>query len=351
MPSLSGKAPNISKFSESIRFSGTSKQSRYYVELSIPNVVSANYGGVDLEMINMFVEQTMFPEFVIATQQTRSHSNPVEMPYDRIFGPVTMTFLCDSKMTVKHFFDTWIQGVYSSFGGVLNYYDDYVVPEINIYKIDEQNQKIYCVTLYNAYPKVVNDIMLASNSQDLSRFQVVFSYEMWKSFVIEGGGYGYVQDIINRPFGKNTTNYGTGNFKQTQKQTTRSASGFFDSAISGVSSSITSGVQSAVGSIGNVIGSMAEIPSIDFIASGLTQATSNSSIDIMKNGMGIHLGLETINKLRNPALIKDAMRRAARSAGHEILKGPKAAVLEALPKSIRQIGGSVLGRVGGAIGL
>lgn len=302
MPNLSDAVPNISRFAEALRSSGAAKQSRYYVELSIPNVVISNYGAPDIDMVNMFVEQTMFPEFVIATQQTRSHSNPVEMPYDRIFGPVTMTFLCDNRMTVKHFFDTWIQGIYGTFGGVLNYYDDYVVPEINIYKIDEQNSKVYCVSLYNAFPKVVNDIMLASNSSDLTRFQVVFSYEMWKSFVIEGDGYSVAIDSFSEDVRQSRATYR-----------------------------------------GEYIGSMPSVPSIDFI--DRNNRNTRSASDIVGVG-GVSTGLEILNKMRNPRLMKDAMKRAARSVGHEILRGPKAAVLNSLPRTIRQIGGSVLGRIG-----
>lgn len=296
MPNMSEQTPNISKFAEKIRYDGVSRQARYYVELAIPNVVASNYSGEDLGMINLMVEQTMFPEFVVATQQVRSHSNPIEMPYDRVFGPVTMTFLCDRKMTIKHFFDMWAQSVYNTFGGVLNYYDDYVVPEINIYKLDEQNNKMYCVTLYNAFPKVVNDIMLASNSHDLSRFQVVFSYEMWKSFVIEGQGY----DMANQ---------------------------FLTGGRSGES-------------FGGIVGSMPEIPGIDL-----------DRIGGYVNAMGTGAVLNVLGKLKNPALLKDAVKRHARSAGSEILKGAKSEVSRRLPTTVKQIGGTVLGRIGGAFGL
>jgi hypothetical protein len=305
MPNLQELSPGISKFSERVRYKGIAKQARYYVELTPPNVVSSNYGSDTVDMINLFVEQTMFPEFVVATQSNRANSNSVEMPYDRIFGPITMTFLCDRRMTVKHFFDMWTQGIYNTFGGVINYYDDYVVPEINIYKVDEQSSRVYCVTLYNAYPKVVNDMVLSSNSTDLSRFQVVFAYEMWKSFVIEGEGYDYANSLFMSDFG------GT------------------------------------EGSFGNMIGSLAEIPGVDLILGGVNKDNANT----MMNNLGLGMGMDILNKIKNPALLKDSLRRNARSVGSQLLKSTKSNVLNYLPSSVRQIGGSVLGRVGGALGL
>ena len=391
MPELNTKSPRLPDFSTKIRHEGTSKQAKYFVEMGIPNVVANNYDAQDIELINLYAEQAMFPEFVIMTQQNRAFNNPIEMPYDRAFGPITMTFLCDRQMTVKHFFDMWTQGIYSSFGGVLNYYDDYIVPELNIYKIDEQHSKVYCVTLYNAYAKVVNDIVLAANSTDLARFQVVFTYEMWRSFVIESDGYDIAAEMLMAPLREirrvDPAAMPVGPFQEimgpsadlagrqgpirnlptTHGSSARRAAGANEfvgppsdlaGSSGGILGGITSSIENSISAVtntidrvsNNIISSLPDIPGIDFLNNTLGTAIPGSVGGIMKT-MGISTGLDLVSKMRNPKMFRDSMKRAARNVGSEIIRGPKAQVLSKLPRSIRQIGGSIGSKALGRFGL
>ena len=280
---------------------GVAKQNKFYVEINLPPQLTGLYDSREMEMLNLFVEQTQFPEFVLATQSSNATGTHIEMPYDKLFGQVGMTFLCDQSMLIKHFFDRWCMSVMNTSGGVLNYYSDYVSPSINIYQHNTELDAVYVVSLFNVYPKVVNDIILSSGSGDISRFQTIFTFEQWRSYKLPP-----IQKMteagIKNPFAQNVQN------------TLTSAASFIN--------------QHSNSLLGTDI-----IPSFDV----------TPGIDTLTSATGISNGLELLSKLRNPQQFKDALRRQAGSFVSESTKGIKRAALEKLPQQVRQIGGSAWG--------
>lgn len=169
---------SITKFSSELKARGIAKQSHYLVEIMPPPFY---YTPVDESFIPLFCEQTQMPEMALATDSIKDNGITRESVYDKMYGTITMSFICDQNMIIKSFFDRWIQGIVMSSGGVFAYPKEYTVPWINIHQLNEKLDIIYSVKLINCYPKVVNDIILTNNSKDYNRFQVVFVYEKWES--------------------------------------------------------------------------------------------------------------------------------------------------------------------------
>lgn len=293
------KAPPMADFVNAIKYESISKQNRYYAELGIPPIMFGDMNPSELELICLYVEQAMFPEFALATQASRATSLQVELPYDKMFGNVSMTFICDRDMKIKSFFDSWAMGVMDNTGGVFKYYDDYVIPELNIYQYDEMSDVVYCVSLYNAYPKIVNDMILSSSSKDYNRFQVVFAYEQWKSWDVSN--FRNAASMFGPPSG----------LDENGLESRNSAGGLANALLGGGASTFT--------------GNFNSIPGIDSL--GVT-------------GMSSALGV--LGKANNPQLMKDSLKRSGKSVVYEAMKPMKQQVLEQLPASVRQIGGSAL---------
>lgn len=312
MPEFTMEGPTLKSFIETRRYASFAKQSKFFVEIGTPPmVIASNQEEEDdiirkLNIIQFYTEQTQFPEYALMTMPSSAHSINIEMPYNRAYGPVTMTFMCDREMHTKFFFDKWVHGVYNRVGGIMNYYADYVSPFINIYQVAEDGKSVYCVTLYNAYPKIVNDIVLAANSSDISRFQVVFTYEEWVSYKLtptrKAFDYYFPKDFLS-----------DGKYSRLGKTTKRGELSYY-----GGDNARSSG--------------------------------GFSGLDFLKNVTGISNGLDLINKIKDPKLLKDSLRRSATSYAFNSMKTVKESILSRLPSAGKQIGGSVLGRVGGRFG-
>lgn len=126
----------------------------------------------------------IFPEFALATDTVVDRGVNREVVYDKSYGNVTMTFTCDQEMLIKKFFDEWVQFAVQDNGGRFTYPDRYIADNIDLYQLNAAKDAAYAVVLKRVYPKVVNDIYVASNATTPSSFSVQFTYESWTSYQI-----------------------------------------------------------------------------------------------------------------------------------------------------------------------
>lgn len=310
MASRHMRSPKISDFATRIKTDSIARPSRYFVEIPPPPIMIDRVRSSDVELVGLYCEHTQFPEFALATQTNGSTGNLIEMPYEKMYGPVTMSFICDRDMIVKNFFDKWAMSVVNAVGGVFNYYSDYVSPEIVIHQYDENSDTTYSVSLYNAYPKIVNDVPLGNNMvNDYSHCMVQFAYEEWISYKIPETKR-TLQALYPADFA--ASKYGH------LKGTSRSAGTIYNQ------------LEYAAGDM---------IPSRSLIP----------GIDVLQKVTGISNVMDAVSKMKNPKLLKDSILRSAGSFAFENMKPFTQRALESLPKSIRQIGGSAIGKAMGGL--
>ena len=87
-------------------------------------------------------------------------------------------------MKVKRFMEAWVKQAMVTDTGTFRYQASYQIPAMEISQYNDNNQETYRVTLYDVYPKIINDISLSSASKEFSRCQVQFVYRRWESQVI-----------------------------------------------------------------------------------------------------------------------------------------------------------------------
>ena len=173
---------SLNRFIAQVKSTGVASANMYSVEMAVPNVVRSGYQGFhDLRAINLFCDSTQLPDQNISTAQIRTYGEIRETPYENLYGNINMSFICDSDYKTKHFFDTWIQNISDPNTRHFNYYQDYVVPVIRITTLNNNENEVYRVALYECYPKQIQAVTLDYASKDIVKVNVSMNYKYWRS--------------------------------------------------------------------------------------------------------------------------------------------------------------------------
>lgn len=174
----------LNEFIASVKTEGLMTSNRFSVELTVPPILlDSNF--TDLSRVLLHCENITLPGLSLSTTQSRTFGEYREMPYEKTFDTIAMTFFVDNTMQVKQLFDVWINdSIQNSSSKKFNYYTQYTTQmSINVY--DKNENQRYIVRLYECYPKVVSAITLDYNSKDVMRLQVSMNYKYWESNVMD----------------------------------------------------------------------------------------------------------------------------------------------------------------------
>ena len=165
-------------FIAEIKTQGLARTNRFTVQLTPPN---ANPAVVRKTLL--FCEKASLPGISFATTQNRTFGEFREVPYDRLFDTVQLTFHVDRHMTVKKMFDDWMLYIQNPVNRSFQWYKNYIT-DMKIQVQDLEDQTTYEVALYEAYPKNVSAISLDAEGKDTMRLDVTFQYKYWTSNLI-----------------------------------------------------------------------------------------------------------------------------------------------------------------------
>ena len=159
---------------------GMAKTSFFSVLLTLPTAMS-NYEPVrsNMNKILLFCDQAQIPGISFSTNQVRSYGEFREIPYEKLYEPIQLSFYVDVDMNVKRLFDTWISLVQNSITRDFDYPDQYTTNRFDIIVQDSMDSPKYTVTLYNAYPKTIAPIQLDYNAKDIMKMQVTMVYQYY----------------------------------------------------------------------------------------------------------------------------------------------------------------------------
>jgi hypothetical protein len=144
------------------------------------NIRFPNSGTTSSKLVSWFCEVTSLPGMNIATSPQRIFGEIRQMPYERMFDPVTMSFYVDGDMEVKAAFERWIHLIFNQTSRTINYYENYV-RDISITVKDVEDNTPYILTLKEAYPKSIQSIQLSAESKDIMKLTVQIEYKYWTS--------------------------------------------------------------------------------------------------------------------------------------------------------------------------
>ena len=174
---------SLNEFISQIASEGLMPTNRYSVEFNLPSKIGLFPG---LQRVLLHSESIVLPGINVSTTQAKTFGEFREMPYERTFEPVQMTFLVDNAMSVKMLFDTWTNnGIQNMTTRKFNYYKEYTTDMfINVF--DKNDQQRYKVSLYECFPKNVASIQMDNNAKgEPMRVIVSMNYKYWDSEVMD----------------------------------------------------------------------------------------------------------------------------------------------------------------------
>ena len=155
---------------------GVAKPQYFSVQLTLPQDLNGAFSQ-HMPKIILFCDQAQIPGISFSTAQVRSYGEFKEVPYEKLFEQVNLSFYVDSDMIVRKLFDSWVGLIQNPVTREFNYPRYYISDKIDIMVNDVNSQDRYKVTLHRAYPKAVSAIQLDYAAKDVMKLQVTLSYQ------------------------------------------------------------------------------------------------------------------------------------------------------------------------------
>lgn len=157
---------------------GVARTNQFIVELTPPRELALKKDINDaLRMIVMFCDQAQLPGLSLSTAQVRSYGEFKEVPYEKLYEPIQLSFYVDNNFKVKTLFDEWMNLIQDPNDRTFNYPKDYIAESLNIHVIDKLDRTRHTVTLHKVYPKAIAAIQLDYASRDVMKLNVTLAYQ------------------------------------------------------------------------------------------------------------------------------------------------------------------------------
>ena len=182
---------------------GFSRPSRYEVLIIPPRGSNNNPTSGDISNnktireTSLACENISFPgRNIDTTTDTNIYGPTREIASGFSYAEVSATFRCSSDMREKLYFETWQKQSFNTQTWSMQYYEDYI-GAVQIFQLDENNNRKYGVELVEAFPKTIGAMTLDySNGNEINKLPVTFSYRWWKNLNDEADLPVPVQDAI-----------------------------------------------------------------------------------------------------------------------------------------------------------
>ena len=165
----------ITDFISEVRKRGMARTNRYIVYIPFPTADNDT-----IKLASLFCESASLPGRNINTTAARTFGETREMPYERSYEPINLTFYVDTEMRIKYMFDKWMDMIVDPTRRTINYYDKFT-RDMTVKSLTTNNQVPYVVNFFEAYPKTVSAIQLSSESKDVMKINVTMVYRYWQA--------------------------------------------------------------------------------------------------------------------------------------------------------------------------
>ena len=179
---------------------GYSKANRYEVVIGLPsgtnnaeagdsaqsgNLISQLHGET-ARRISFRCDSISLPGRNLRTQMNGNiYGPPHDVVQGQTFAEVAASFYAGSDLAERYFFEEWQKVSYNPDTYNINYYKEYV-GAVEIYTLNEQNERTYGVRLEEAFPKTVDAIPVSHASNNtLNKVNVSFAYRYWRNIATE----------------------------------------------------------------------------------------------------------------------------------------------------------------------
>jgi hypothetical protein len=166
----------LDEFIAQVKTVGLARTNRYTVIITPPPLL--NDGG-SLREFSIMCDQVQLPGINLATTQNRTFGEFREVPYEKLYGDIQLSFYVDNDLSVKRFFDDWMAVIQNNGTRAFEYYNNYISDMI-INVEDLEDRVRYSLTAYECYPKTISPIQMDYSGKDVMKMQVTMQYKYWR---------------------------------------------------------------------------------------------------------------------------------------------------------------------------
>jgi hypothetical protein len=170
----------LNQFIASIKSEGLMRNSRFAITFTPPRSMQGAGAALDLRKILLYCDNVNLPGMTLETTQAKTFGEYREVPFNKLFDNVNMSFYVDNSMQVKKMFDSWMGAIQNPQTRSFNYYKDYTT-NITIEVFDVADKSRYQVVLYQCYPKTINPITMDYADKEVMKMTVSMNYKYWIS--------------------------------------------------------------------------------------------------------------------------------------------------------------------------
>lgn len=192
----------LNDFISNVKGNGLAQTNIFSVEFVLPAIVARKRPMTNLRNVLLFCDSANIPGINISTNQIRSYGEVREIPYEKLYDNLQLTFYVDNTMEVKAIFDDWAAGIQDQYSRNFNYYKDYTT-DIVVKILDKKDNTRYQIILYECYVKSIQPIQMDYGSKEVMKVSVSMNYKYWRH-AESGVTYGYTS---NGPSIYNETDY------------------------------------------------------------------------------------------------------------------------------------------------
>ena len=171
---------------------GIARPSRYEVVILPPTgsptnpFTSALTATDSARNVSLKCENISFPgRNIDTTPDTNIYGPTREIATGFSFAELSARFQCSSDLREKEFFENWQKASFNANTWAMQFYNDYI-GEIQIYLLDEQNERRYGVKGWECFPKNIGEQTLNYGTiNEQLKLNVTFSYRYWTNLGTE----------------------------------------------------------------------------------------------------------------------------------------------------------------------
>ena len=171
---------------------GIARPSRYEVVILPPTgsptnpFTSALTATDSARNVSLKCENISFPGRNIDTSPDTNIYGPTrEIATGFSFAELSATFQSSSDLREKEFFENWQKASFNANTWAMQFYNDYI-GDIQIYLLDEQNERRYGVKVWECFPKNIGEQTLNYGTiNEQLKLNVTFSYRYWTNLGTE----------------------------------------------------------------------------------------------------------------------------------------------------------------------
>lgn len=176
------KMATLNEFTANIKNEGLMRSSRFAVTMQTPRSLGSSVKN--LRKILLYCDSVNLPGITLETTLAKTFGEYREVPFNKLYDNINMSFYVDNGMSVKRMFDSWMGAIQNPTTRSFNYYKDYTT-DITIEVFDVADKSRYQVVLYQCYPKAINPVTMDYSAKDVMKMTVSMNYKYWISSAVQ----------------------------------------------------------------------------------------------------------------------------------------------------------------------